>query len=103
MEELGIEIAIKQKAAEIQFGSKSRHIYYLVEQTGGQFGSGIGEEYTDSDPNSPEEGIYIPIWMPVDQLHLHENIYPAEVAKLVLRSLEEGWAENTATLFEELK
>jgi 8-oxo-dGTP diphosphatase len=90
-EELGIDVIIKQKVAEIHFGQKSRQIYFLVEQTGGEFGTGVGEEYTDSDPHSPEEGIYIPIWMPVDQLPLHENIYPADVARLVVRSSKEGW------------
>lgn len=54
MEELGIEIAIKQKIAEIQIGLRSRQVYYLVEQTGGEFGTGTGEEYTDSDPHDPE-------------------------------------------------
>ena len=42
MEELGIEVAIKQKVAEIQIGQKSRQIYFLVEQVGGEFGSGEG-------------------------------------------------------------
>lgn len=103
MEELGIEVAIRQKVAEIQLGSKSRQVYFLVEQVGGEFGTGIGEEYTDSDPNSPEEGIYIPIWMPVEELSLHKNIYPADVARMVLEALKAGWSEDTAILFEEPK
>src|SRR5688572_12870616 len=94
MEELGITVVIKQKVAEVQVGQKSRQVYFLAEQTGGEFGTGIGEEYTDSDPYSPEEGIYIPIWMPVDELQHHQNIYPADVAKLVMRSVGEGWAES---------
>lgn len=100
MEELGVEVAIKQKVAEIQVGLKSRQIYFLVEQTGGEFGSGAGEEYTDADPNSPEEGIYIPVWMPIDQLPLHEKIYPIELAYLVVRAVTQGWAEVTAAEFE---
>lgn len=103
MEELGVEVAIRQKVADIQLGSKSRQVYFLVEQVGGEFGTGIGEEYTDSDPNSPEEGIYIPIWMPIEELSLHENIYPADVAKMVLRALKAGWPRDTAILFEEPK
>lgn len=103
MEELGIEVAIRQKVAEIQLGSKSRQVYFLVEQVGGEFGTGIGEEYTDSDPNSPEEGIYIPIWMPVEELSLHKNIYPADVARMVLEALKAGWSADTAILFEEPK
>lgn len=94
MEELGVEIVIKQKVAEVKVGLKSRHLYFLVEQTGGEFGSGVGEEYTDSDPHSPEEGIYIPIWMPIEELTHHQNVYPADVAKLVIKSVREGWAET---------
>lgn len=100
MEELGIEVVIKQKVAEIQFGAKSRQIYYLAEQTGGEFGSGAGEEYTDSDPDSPEEGIYIPIWMPIDELVLHQDIYPVGVVELVLRSVQHGWDRTAVTIVE---
>jgi len=103
MEELGIEIAIRQKVIEIQLGQKSRQVYFLVEQTGGEFGTGIGEEYTDSNPNNPEEGIYIPIWMPIDELMLHQNIYPVDVAKLVVRSMKEGWTVDSAFSIEEPK
>jgi hypothetical protein len=88
---LGIEVAIRQKVAEVQVGKKSKQIYFLVEQTGGEFGTGIGEEFTDADPDSPEEGVYIPIWMPIDQLPLHENVYPVDVARLVVKSMKEGW------------
>ena len=61
MEELGIEVVIKQKVAEVQVGRKSRQIYFLVNQIGGEFGTGTGEEYTDSDPQDPDEGVYTPI------------------------------------------
>jgi len=103
MEELGIEVAIKQKIADIQLGQKSRQLYFLVEQTGGEFGTGTGEEYTDSDPDNPEEGIYIPIWMPIEQLPLYNNIYPASVARLVVRSVTEGWKEVDSVSFEDVK
>jgi 8-oxo-dGTP diphosphatase len=103
MEELGIEVAIKQKVVEIQFGPKSRQIYYLVEQTGGEFGSGAGEEYSDADPGSPEEGIYIPVWMPIIELTLHQNIYPIGVVDLVLKSVKSGWEEEAAIITEDPK
>src|SRR5688500_3891259 len=93
MEELGVEVAIKQKVAEVKAGLKSRHLYFLVEQIGGEFGAGVGEEYTDSDPQSPEEGIYVPIWMPIEELAHHQNVYPADIAKLVMKADREGWAE----------
>jgi 8-oxo-dGTP diphosphatase len=100
MEELGIEVAIKQKIAEVRLGHKSRQVYFLVEQTGGEFGTGVGEEYTDSDPSSPEEGIYIPIWMPIDQLSLRGNVYPVDVASLVVKSSKEGWSPDPILAFE---
>ena len=103
MEELGIGVAIKQKISEIQLGQKSRQVYFLVEQVGGEFGTGTGEEYTDSDPDDPEEGIYIPIWMPIEQLPLYNNIYPASVAKLVIRSVTQGWQEATGISFEDVR
>ncbi len=93
MEELGVEVAIKQKVAEIQIGLKSRQVYFLVEQVGGVFGSGVGEEYTDADPNDPDEGIYVPIWMPIDELSAHEKIYPVALAELVVKSGRKGWSK----------
>jgi 8-oxo-dGTP pyrophosphatase MutT (NUDIX family) len=103
MEELGVDVAIKQKVAEIQYGPKSRQVYFLAEQIGGEFGTGTGEEYTDSDPNNPEEGIYIPIWMPIERLSEYQNIYPDSVAKQVIRSVTDGWAENAPVIVEKPK
>ncbi len=103
MEELGIEVAIKQKVAEIQLGQKSRQFYFLVEQTGGEFGTGTGEEYTDSDPADPGEGIYIPVWMPIEKLSEYKNIYPESVASLVIRSVQQGWAGDVEVVVEKPK
>jgi 8-oxo-dGTP diphosphatase len=103
LEELGIQVAIKQKVAEIRFGPKSRQVYFLVEHISGEFGSGAGEEYTDADPNDPEEGIYIPIWMPIDELPLHKNVHPADLAILVVRSTQEGWTAEASLFVEEQK
>jgi 8-oxo-dGTP diphosphatase len=100
MEELGIEVSIKQKIAEIHFGRASKHVYFLVERVSGEFGSGTGEEFTDSDPDHPEEGIYIPIWMPIEELPEHSKIYPSALAKLVIESLKEGWPKQPMTLVE---
>jgi 8-oxo-dGTP diphosphatase len=103
MEELGVEVAIKQKVAEIQLGQKSKQVYFLVEKIAGEFGSGSGEEYTDADPDDPEEGVYIPVWMPIDELSRHEKIYPLVLAELVVRSLIDGWADDPIQSFEEPK
>lgn len=99
-EELGIQVAIRQKIAEIHFGQTNRHVYFLVERVSGEFGTGTGEEFTDADPYDPLEGVYIPIWMPLDELSQHRNIYPAALAKLVLKSVKQGWSREPVLLFE---
>ena len=103
LEELGISVAIKQKVAEVQFGQNSRQIYFLVEQVGGEFGTGKGEEFINSAPDDPESGVYIPIWMSVDELPRHTNVKPADVAKLVVKSVKEGWTQEPILVFEEPK
>ena len=102
IEELGIEVAVKQKVAEIHF-EQSTQVYFLVEWTGGEFGTGTGEEFTDSDPDNPQEGIYIPIWIGIEELDQHNNIYPSELAKLVVRSVREGWGEGPVVIAGESK
>lgn len=102
-EELGLEVAIIQKVAEVQLGQKSRQIYFLVEEVGGKFGSGTGEEFTLSNRDNPQKGTYLPIWMPIHELSQHTNVYPADVARLVVQSLEIGWLEEPGFIFEEPK
>ena len=89
-EELGVEVVIKQKVAEIHIET-STQIYFLVERVAGEFGTGTGEEFIDSDPSDPSEGIYVPIWMPIEELSQRGNIYPAELVEVVVRSMREGW------------
>lgn len=86
IEELGVEVAIKQKVAEILVET-STQIYFLVERVAGEFGTGTGEEFIDSDPSDPYEGIYIPIWMPIEELSQRGNVYPAELVEIVLKLL----------------
>lgn len=102
-EELGIEVAIKQRVAEVQFGHKSRQIYFLAEQAGGEFGSGTGEEFLEENRDHPQKGIYIPIWMPLSELPQHTNIYPAELARLVVTASEVGWLRQPTLIFEKPK
>ncbi len=102
MEELGLEVLIKQKVVSIHF-DQSTQVYYLVERVGGEFGTGTGEEFTDSDPNDPQEGIYIPIWMPIDEISQHENVFPVDVAKLVVKSQTDGWSSEPIEVVEKTK
>ena len=103
MEELGIEVAIKQKVAEIQLGKKSHQVYFLVEHIGGEFGTGTGEEFTDADPNDPDEGVYVPIWMPIAELPRRGNVYPVDLSKLVVKSVRDGWPKKPLMVTEKLK
>ena len=103
MEELGIEVVIKQKVAEISLGPKSRQIYFLVEHVSGEFGTGTGEEFTDSDPNDPDEGIYVPIWMPIEELPRRTNIYPSDLSRLVVKSVRDGWRKKPLVVTERQK
>ncbi|HSL47323.1 MAG TPA: NUDIX domain-containing protein [Anaerolineales bacterium] len=102
-EELGIDVAIKQKVAELQLGQQSQQFYFLVEQTGGEFGSGTGEEFLEENHNNPHKGIYIPIWMPISELLQHTNVYPADVARLVVQSMEIGWLQEPTLIVEKSK
>jgi 8-oxo-dGTP pyrophosphatase MutT (NUDIX family) len=103
LEELGIHIALKQKIAEVQFGQRSRQVYFLVEQVGGEFGTGTGEEFMIIDPDHPQRGIYIPIWMPIAELPQRTNVYPADISRLVVKSVEEGWPQDPFLTKEEAK
>ena len=102
MEELGVEVAIKQTVARIHF-DQSTQVYFLVERVSGEFGTGTGEEFTDSDPNDPQEGVYVPIWMPIEELPQYRKIYPADLAKLVLESKTKGWSQEPIVIDEKSK
>jgi hypothetical protein len=75
----------------------------LAKYTSGEFGTGEGEEYTDANPDDPTEGIYIPIWMPVEELSIHESIYPVDIKELVLKSRSSGWPDEPVVIVESMK
>ena len=85
--------------AEIHFGLSTQH-YFLVERVSGKFGSGTGEEFTDANPDDPTEGVYIPIWMPLAELPEHEDVYPVDVAALVINSVSTGWPDEPIVVVE---
>lgn len=101
-EELGVEVRIKQKVAVIHF-ELSTQVYYLVERVGGEFGSGTGEEFTDSDPDDPEEGIYIPVWMRIEELPHREKVFPESVAKILSKARTAGWSDEPVVVVERSK
>lgn len=101
-EETGLRVTIRHKLAEIHFGLSTQH-YFLVEHLGGEFGSGTGEEYTDSDPHDPTQRIYVPTWMSLAELPEHENVYPADVTDLVVNSTDAGWPDEPILVIEHPK
>ncbi|GAB4416505.1 MAG: NUDIX domain-containing protein [Anaerolineales bacterium] len=91
-EETGLKVRVLKRVVTIHFGLSRQH-YFLVERVGGEFGTGTGEEFTDANPDDPMQGVYIPVWMPLDELPGHENLYPVAVKELVIRSLHGGWPD----------
>ena len=87
---------------EIYFGLSTQY-YFLAERVGGKYGTGTGEEFTDADPDDPTEGIYLPIWMPMEELAEHEKVYPADIKELVLQSRRVGWPEEPVVIVDPIK
>jgi 8-oxo-dGTP diphosphatase len=100
-EETGLRVTVRRKLAEIHFGL-SEQAYYLVDRLNGEFGTGTGEEFTDSDPDDPTEGVYVPIWMSLEELPQHENVYPTDLAALVLTAVNAGWPEEPIVVVEKM-
>lgn len=96
-EELGVEIRVLRLAAKVWFRGNPQ-FFFLAEQVGGEFGSGSGEEYaSDLDP---ARGSYEPVWMPLAEVSAN-NVLPAEVAALVVKSHPEAWSAEPLTFAEE--
>lgn len=95
-EELGIQVKLKQKVADVQFGGRLQ-VYFLAEKQSGEFGTGTGEEYGEYDPL---HGTYQPLWMPLEDMK-SRNVVPRELADLVLRFVKEGWPLAPVIILEE--
>ena len=94
-EELGIQVEIKQKVAEVIFNGNTQH-YFLAEKLSGEFGTGTGEEYGEYNP---VHGTYHPLWMPLADV-LNNNVLPRELAELVVRFAKEGWPAEPVIIIE---
>jgi 8-oxo-dGTP pyrophosphatase MutT (NUDIX family) len=95
-EELGIQVEIKQKVAEVIFNGNPQH-YFLVQKISGEFGTGAGEEYGEYNPT---HGTYHPIWMPLADVPSN-NVLPRVLAELVVRSARHGWLAEPVIIIEE--
>ena len=94
-EELGLQVKLIQPVAQFGWQGKWQY-YFLVELTGGTFGSGNGEEMLEP---LPERGTYRPMWMPVSEL-LNRPVKPCELAQLVARAVKDGWPEQPVVIPE---
>ena len=101
-EETGLRVTVQRKLAEIYF-ELSEQVYYLVDKLDGEFGTGTGKEIANPDPDDPTKGVYTPIWMSVAELPQHENVYPADLAALVVDSSTIGWPEEPIVAVEHPK
>ena len=74
-EELGIDIAVKESIAEIDFNGKQ--FFFLGDIVDGKFGTGQGEEFSDESI-----GTYIPMWVNIEDL-TSIDVRPREVAEKI--------------------
>lgn len=77
LEELGVEVNIKECIAEVTFNGTQ--YFFLADIISGTFGTGQGEEFTDLYRN---KGTYLPIWIDIGELS-SIDVIPKEVAKKV--------------------
>lgn len=93
-EELGLRVRVICQVAEYWYRG-NRQVHFLVEQTGGEFGTGAGDEF--SGKYDEFRGTYHPLWMPVSDL-LTQPVQPREIAELVAESHVNGWAKNPVVI-----
>ena len=95
-EELGVEVKVIRLAAEVWLNGKQQ-FFFLVEQTGGTFGTGAGEEFASD--RDPARGTFDPIWMPLEQVTA-QNVLPKQVAELVAKSHPDHWPDAPIVIHE---
>jgi len=91
MEELGLVIELGPLAAIVTFRGQQQFYFRTYRISGGVFGTGLGPEMLGQYP--PENGLYEPVWLPIDQL-LTEPVLPRPVAQLVVQAQVSGWPEK---------
>lgn len=96
-EELGMEVRVIRLAVEVWFRGKQQ-LFYLVEQVGGEFGTGTGEEYELG--RDPIHGTHKPIWMPLADVTV-KHVLPKPVAALVAQSHPSNWPDDPIVIMEE--
>ena len=93
-EEVGLVVAVRRPIAYVRYAGDLQ-TFFLVEITGGDFGSGDGPEYG----RDRSAGTYTPIWLPVSRL-TDKPVLPRSIARLIVDSLTTGWPASPPTLDE---
>lgn len=95
-EELGLDVRVIRLVAHSTYMDRP-HFYYLVEKTGGVFGSGTGKEL--ARPAGSERGSVTPVWLPIDRFN-HVLVFPEQMAQMVIQSVHSGWPEPVGEFIE---
>lgn len=80
-EELGVRIDVIKCLGTVEF--KGKQHYFIAKIVGGEFGTGLGEEYEESR----NRGIYEPMWIPISELG-SLDVRPMEIAKILIEQKE---------------
>jgi 8-oxo-dGTP diphosphatase len=96
-EELGVQVRVLRQVAKVWFRGNPQ-FFFLVEQVGGEFGTGEGEEYAAD--HDPARGSYEPIWMSLADVPANP-VLPEQVAALVVKSHPEAWPIESVVIMEQ--
>ena len=89
-EELGLIVEVQRLVAQLVFRGRTQY-FFLVERTGGEFGSGLGAEM--DSPADSRRGSYTPVWMPLAELDQH-TIHPRQIIELIQHAVRHSWPEK---------
>ncbi|WP_010676595.1 NUDIX hydrolase [Bacillus timonensis] len=73
-EEIGVKVRIHECIGTVEY--KGTQYFFLAEIILGEFGTGTGDEYSDTNRN---RGSYTPVWIELEQLPLLD-VKPKEIA-----------------------
>ncbi len=86
-EELGLIVSVGRLVAQTWYLGREQ-LYFECTVTGGRFGSGQGLEMIA--PFRPESGTYLPVWLPVSDLHRYP-VLPVALVERVQAAQTRGW------------
>lgn len=96
-EELGVQVRVLRQVAKVWFRGNPQ-FFFLVEQVGGEFGTGTGEEYAPD--HDPARGSYVPIWMLLADVSANP-VLPQQVATLVVKSHPKAWPAEPIVIVDD--